>query len=147
MTRCVAWLRSGFADMRTDRRACRESCFCVQEVCLHAALAAGHDQAVLQAALRRLQQPEVVRLMGYLLRWVDRHPGEANAPPYSREAIRNSGAQAMAHGCVCAVQQKTWSGLGMSDNITLQNAIPGLMTATGILTLAEAVRLTALNYR
>ena len=49
---------------------------CVQEVCLHAALAAGHDQAVLQAALRRLRPLQVVRLIAYLLKWVDRHPGE-----------------------------------------------------------------------
>ena len=46
------------------------------EVCMHAALAAGHDQAVLQAALRRLQQPQVARLITYLLKWVTRHPGE-----------------------------------------------------------------------
>ncbi len=47
-----------------------------QEVCMHAALAAGHDQVVLQAALRRLQQPQVARLITYLLKWVLRHPGE-----------------------------------------------------------------------
>lgn len=43
---------------------------------MHAALAAGHDQAVLQAALQRLQQPQVARLITYLLKWVMRHPGE-----------------------------------------------------------------------
>ena len=43
---------------------------------MHAALAAGHDQAVLQAALQRLQQPQVARLITYLLKWVTRHPGE-----------------------------------------------------------------------
>ena len=43
---------------------------------MHAALAAGHDRAVLQAALRRLQQPQVARLITYLLKWVTRHPGE-----------------------------------------------------------------------
>ena len=55
----------------------------VQEVCLHAALAADHDQAVLQAALRRLQPPQVVRLIAYLLKWVDRHPGESIMPSLS----------------------------------------------------------------
>ena len=43
---------------------------------MHAALAAGHDRAVLQAALRRLQQPQVAHLITYLLKWVTRHPGE-----------------------------------------------------------------------
>lgn len=43
---------------------------------MHAALVAGHDRAVLQAALRRLQQPQVARLITYLLKWVTRRPGE-----------------------------------------------------------------------
>ena len=43
---------------------------------MHSVLAGGHDQAVLQAALRRLQQPQVARLIAYLLKWVSRQPGE-----------------------------------------------------------------------
>ena len=49
---------------------------CTQEICMHSVLAGGHDQAVLQAALRRLQQPQVARLIAYLLKWVSRQPGE-----------------------------------------------------------------------
>ena len=43
---------------------------------MHSVLAGGHDQAVLQAALRRLQQPQVARLIAYLLKWVSRQPGK-----------------------------------------------------------------------
>ena len=49
---------------------------CMQEICMHSVLAGEHDQAVLQAALRRLQQPQVARLIAYLLKWVSRQPGE-----------------------------------------------------------------------
>lgn len=43
---------------------------------MHSMLAGGHDQAVLQAALRRLQPAQVARLIAYLLKWVSRQPGK-----------------------------------------------------------------------
>jgi hypothetical protein len=49
---------------------------CVQEVCLHAMVAGGHDNAVVLAALRQLRAPEVLRLTAYLSKWTKRHPGE-----------------------------------------------------------------------
>lgn len=49
---------------------------CVQEVCLHAMVAGGHDNAVVLAALRQLRAPEVLRLTAYLSKWTMRHPGE-----------------------------------------------------------------------
>lgn len=43
---------------------------------MHNVLAGGHDQVVLQAALQRLQQPQIACLIAYLLKWVSRQPGE-----------------------------------------------------------------------
>ncbi|BDA49376.1 hypothetical protein COCOBI_13-4880 [Coccomyxa sp. Obi] len=49
--------------------------FTAQEVCLHAVVAGGHDNAVVLAALRRLRAPHVLRLIAYLSKLAMRLPG------------------------------------------------------------------------
>ena len=50
-------------------------CAHAQEVCLHALVTGTHDDAVLRGAVRQLAPPEVLALLTYLRKWVERQAG------------------------------------------------------------------------
>jgi hypothetical protein len=59
-----------------DRFSTKCQIKCPQEICLHALVAGGHDNAVVLAALRNLHADEVLRLVVYLSKWLERYSGE-----------------------------------------------------------------------
>ncbi|EIE24939.1 hypothetical protein COCSUDRAFT_47016 [Coccomyxa subellipsoidea C-169] len=90
--------------------------FTPQEVCLHAMVAGGHDNAVVLAALRKLRAPQVLRLTAYLSKWATHQPGAVShqpstlplgvALPTLGDALRWAAAVLDAHFVTLAGQPK-----------------------------------------
>lgn len=111
---------------------------------MHAALAAGHDRAVLQAALRRLQPPQVSSLIAYLLKWVACHPGEiatATESFCSFECGKLSCRRKSLIACSCkhtSPSIKVWPRVVLSGHLIGRRQVKGASTGPDGLALCAA---------